>query len=164
MKEKAIQYSIKGDLIDFYLEFEIFKFQQIFDSTKLYFKDYGFNVVEISKNEWLIKKGNIFLNPYLINPLKCKSETKISEEDSIVFLHTTLNTSGMFFTKKDIDLWQIFLFNYTTFLNNKFDHKVQFKFAKKSHLKNSLKLGFYAILLCLTLLIPFGYLAYFRNF
>ena len=69
----------------------------------------------------------------------------------------------MFFTKKDIDLWQIFLFNYTTFLNNKFDHKVQFKFAKKSHLKNSLKLGFYAILLCLTLLIPFGYLAYFTH-
>jgi hypothetical protein len=163
LKENAFEYIINGNVIDFYLNFETNESYQLFHNSSIYFKDYGFNLVQISKNEWLLKRGSIFLNPYLINPLKCKSEIKIFINKSKVDLHVTLNTGGMFFLKNDIDLWKTFLLNYVKFLNIKFDYKNQFKITKRFHLKNTLKLGVYIILLFLALLIPFGYLAYITN-
>jgi hypothetical protein len=144
------------------IEFTVSDNSDLTKGTIEYFKQSDFKYIDNTTDEKLrFKRGSIALNMWTFNPLKWKSEIDIEISGQKIRANFIINATGQIATQDEQKLWDSFIVNYKTYLNdNKFDFKTENKRTLSSTKKNSLKYVGWALLGALIGGIPAGLIAY----
>lgn len=81
--------------------------------TKNYFVNHGFKLINFDNDFVEFDRGSIYMNKFIFNPLKWKSNTKISfRENGSVIAHFTIDLTNQVITIKEHMHWVNFIQNF----------------------------------------------------
>ncbi|WP_045459582.1 hypothetical protein [Sporocytophaga myxococcoides] len=110
-----------------------------------------------------LQEGSLFQNFVTFNPLKWKSEIKITYNDSTIYLTININTIGQTPTLKEEQLWDTFISNFEVTIRTEKDMTQNNKQALKNTKSNSFRLVGWALIGAIVFGIPAGMLGYYTN-
>ncbi|MCB9034558.1 MAG: hypothetical protein H6553_12025 [Chitinophagales bacterium] len=86
--------------------------------TKEYFLQYNFIILDEDtiKNTISFKKGSVFKNAFVTNPLNLQSQIDISLQNMTANIVYNLNTQQVITSPKDIAVWNTLIENYKTYV------------------------------------------------
>jgi hypothetical protein len=133
------------------------------DLTKKYFSKNGFILKYESGDCMIYKRGSLFQNFVTFNPLKWKSEIKITYNDSTIYLIISINTIGQVPTLKEEKLWDTFISNFEVTVQTEKDMTQNNKQALVNTKSNSFRLVGWALIGAVVGGIPAGIIGYYTN-
>jgi hypothetical protein len=131
--------------------------------VKKYFIDQGFILKSESAEELNFTRGNYLLNMVTFNPLKWKSNIVVSFQRASMHAFFDISTFGQTISKKENQLWDVFISNLKQAVLEKKDFAVINKASLHETKKSSYKLIGLTILITAIFAIPAGIIAHNTN-